>query len=131
MLDEFHLTDKVCYVVSDNAANMRKAFEVKLPVEPESLEESSDDEATVDEPDCWQDVGYEVEDIAKDAIHLRCFAHSLQLAIKDGMKGVKALYGPMGKCSKIASLLHTSTKFQVSIVTLCLGMQRLVVKINK
>lgn len=45
--------------------------------------------------------------------HLRCFAHTLQLTVKDGMSEVKPLYRVMAKCSRLSSLLHTSTTFQV------------------
>ena len=46
--------------------------------------------------------------------HLRCFSHTLQLCITDGLKDCRLLYAPLGKCSKIASLLHSSTTFLVS-----------------
>ena len=43
---------------------------------------------------------------------LACFAHTGQLVVGDGLKETKAVRGAMGKCSKLSSLLHTSTAFQ-------------------
>ena len=57
----------------------------------------------------------EVEDHTSEyqMVHLRCYAHSLQLAVKDGLQELKPIYRTMAKCSKISSLLHSSTTVQV------------------
>lgn len=57
-VDAYGLTDKVSYVVSDNAANMAKAFSTSFP---------SHEPADVDGPELWMDnealieVGYIVK----------------------------------------------------------------------
>lgn len=49
-------------------------------------------------------------------IHLRCFAHSLQLVVKDGMQDNRVMYRTMAKYSKLLSKLHTSTNFQIKLI---------------
>lgn len=91
-----------------------------MPGSKEFARETDDDSANKDDDedgdDQWvEEGGYNPENLrVEDAIsHLRCFAHSLQLVIRDGLKPVKQLTAVLGKCCKISSLLHTSTKFKV------------------
>lgn len=110
---EFNLSDKVSYIVSDNASNMAKAFSVAFP----SCDAEAEEQLLVDDESIWSSEEHP-EDLlvgVSDAEHIRCFAHTLQLTVKDGLKHTKPLYGVMGKASKVCSLLHTSTNFQVNI----------------
>ena len=49
--------------------------------------------------------------------HIRCFSHSLQLTVRDGLKQVQKAYRGLGKCSKISSLLHSSGPVKVCKLT--------------
>ena len=116
ILRQYNLSGRVSYIVSDNAANMAKAFSVKFPVtdhEAESLLVEDDSLWDTDDP---EDV---ISGAYPDASHIRCYAHTLQLTVKDGMKHIKPLYGVMGKTVKVCSLLHTSTTFKVMIFIVC------------
>ena len=107
---EFEISDKVSYIISDNASNMRKAFEVHFMVNSEG---NAEDETVCDE-EIWCDESISPDEISTNmAVHIRCFAHSLQLCVRDGLKVIRSL-SVLGKCSRIASLLHTSISFKVT-----------------
>lgn len=101
---------------------MRKAFATLG-------EEDDDDEDEDDLCDHETDSAAPVAPAVPAAKHLRCFAHSLQLLIKDGLKDSKPLYGALGKCSKIASLLHSSSSFQEKFESV-FGKQRGIAQAN-
>ena len=107
---EFEISDKFAYIISDNASNMRKAFEVHFMVDSEGITE---DETVCDE-EIWCDESISPDEISTNmAVHIRCFAHSLQLCVRDGLKVIRSL-SVLGKCSRIATLLHTSISFKVT-----------------
>lgn len=116
ILLEFEIVDKTKHVISDNASNMAKAFKVTFPL-PEDVEsESDEDELDIEngEDDLSSDL--ELETHVSELTHLRCFAHSIQLTVKDGLREAGVLTLILGKCCKLSSLLHTSTKFKVIIL---------------
>ena len=83
-ISSFCLADKIIAVVSDNATNMIKAFslpgydDIKDTDESESEDENDDDNVMSD------------SDIFLPK-HSRCYAHTLQLTVKDGLKGTGGL----------------------------------------
>ena len=105
----YDLESKIRYIISDNVLNMRKAFEVTLPgsVINEDLEDEEDS--------YWFDGEEDVVDddlIAQPEVgHLRCFAHSLQLVVREGLQHVKLMSSALGQCCSIASTLHSSSKY--------------------
>lgn len=104
ILEEYDITDKVSFIVTDNASNMKKAFQVKMPA-GNSEDGSSDEE---------EDMAAELDTGGLFGSHQRlsCFAHSLQLVVGDGMKELKSMSRAISKICKLASLLHTSTIFK-------------------
>ena len=93
---------------------MRAAFAVRFS--PDVPDDDEDDEDIEDE--FWQDLEdgsneSVTTDVFPTSTHLRCFAHTLQLAIKDALKETKVIYKALAKCSKLCSLVHTSTSFKV------------------
>ena len=84
--------------------------------------------------------GQEVEPSAvvtveNEVVHLRCFAHSLQLVVRDRLnqKGtVKTMYKALAKASKLTTLLHTSGVVKVSTTNkyACHGTVLLCVKVD-
>ncbi|CAL9699779.1 unnamed protein product [Knipowitschia caucasica] len=109
--DEYSIKDKLDYIISDNAANMRKAFTVCFPSEQED-----DDKDHLDDPLVWCDLSLEEQQTVDAAMsrkqRLQCFAHTLQLVVGDGLKETKVACPSLSKLSKLSSLLHTSTTFK-------------------
>lgn len=53
--DEYNIKDKLDYIISDNAANMRKAFTVCFPTE-QGEEHDDDDGDHLDNPELWHNL---------------------------------------------------------------------------
>ncbi|KAI7808688.1 hypothetical protein IRJ41_011592 [Triplophysa rosa] len=106
--DEYNIKDKLDYIITDNAANMRKAFSVCFPSE----QEDDDDRDHLDDPELWCDLTLEDQQTVDAAMakkqRLHCFAHTLQLVVKE----TKMACPSLSKLSKLSSLLHTSTTFK-------------------
>uniref|UniRef100_A0A4W6C0P2 HAT C-terminal dimerisation domain-containing protein n=1 Tax=Lates calcarifer TaxID=8187 RepID=A0A4W6C0P2_LATCA len=98
--DEYNIKHKLDYIISDNAANMQKAFTVCFPSE----QEDGDDGDHLDDPELWCDLTLEDQQT--------CFAHTLQLVVGDSLKETKVVSPSLSKLSKLSSLLHTSTTFK-------------------
>ena len=110
---EFNIYTKVNHIVTDNASNMTKAF-VTLPgfgdideAEEETSECDSDSE--VDSASDEVSAGDVLDDCLTPFKHHSCFAHSLQLVIKDGFLGQSQINGIIAKCAKLVSFVHKST----------------------
>lgn len=129
VLEEFHLEGKVSFVVSDNASNMKKAFEVlkELLAEEISIDhddminevDNDDDEQIVDES-LWQDLNdddaIEVSVVLDQSClkRLSCFAHTLQLVVRDGISKLATATGMLAKISKLANNVHQSALFKAA-----------------
>ncbi|KAL0199462.1 hypothetical protein M9458_008002 [Cirrhinus mrigala] len=113
IVDEYNIASKVEYIITDNAANMKCAFEVKLPQDEQHSDESDVEHGDLDDESLWEDVTWEDETVlTRRRQRLSCFAHSLQLVVHDGMKEAKAFSSALAQMSKFTSLLHTSTQFK-------------------
>lgn len=106
ILDDYNISDKVDFIITDNAANMKKAFKVIMADHSDDSEDDSEDEEDM--------VGEQLDTdfLLGSRQRLSCFAHSLQLVIGDGMKEVKVMSRAISKMAKLASLLHSSTVFK-------------------
>lgn len=111
---KFNLKAKVSFVVSDNASNMKKAFQVL----DECLRESQGQgEGEMDDDTVWEDLEEdahaEISSVFENNTikRLPCFAHTLQLAIKDGLSTI--VTSPvLSKCTALANLVHHSALFK-------------------
>ena len=108
---------KVYRVVTDNASNVKKAFSGSLPgfgVEQDSDtddddQDDDDDEQTTDsdnDDDNNPDVRLDEIEIPQ---RLSCFAHTLQLSIKDGLKSCGKISSILAKASRIVNHVRKST----------------------
>lgn len=98
--------------MTDNASNMKKAFEVRFPDQEQDDEELDEDEAELG------DLSEEEEGEIQTALQtnsrhrVSCFAHTLQLVIGDGLQNMRVIGKAMAKVSKMSTLLHRSTVFK-------------------
>lgn len=116
------LEGKVSFIVTDNASNMKRAIEVLKDVQETSEVpgESNADEGVLDDETMWEDMEEQDNVDIQQTIdrqcsaRLACFAHTLQLVVKDGLAkltaaGVRLM---MGKCTKLCNLVHQSALFR-------------------
>ena len=107
VIDEYELQSKVRFIVTDNASNMRKAMDVMTSVQDD------DDQTTLDDPSFWLDMDVDVASVMGEYHeHVSCFAHSLQLVVRDGLSVISSGRPFLSKCSKIANMVHQSALFR-------------------
>ena len=143
-VNHFNIQSKLVRLITDSCSNNIAAFGTLVIPGFESYFRNDDED---DEPYCSSDsdgeqstidsldensVSIETDDvlnqfvdsivIANESFRLPCYAHTLQLVVKDGMKGLTGPNSALEKISKIAKLSHSSTliaerfeKIQVSI----------------
>ena len=111
----FDIDKKVKYIVSDNASsNMVKAFslpEFEASTESEvSVASKAQNSDSADENDPTRETSeLDDEDILEYLPeHLSCFAHTLQLVVKDRMKEIGSLQRVISKSSNIVSHVRKS-----------------------
>lgn len=100
VVSDYDLSGKIVAVVTDNAANMVKAF--TLPGYQDDIEMGEEDDNEAGE-DVTDDV---LEDIPQ---HDRCFAHTLQLIVKDGLQSDSQINSILSKVSTIVGHVRKST----------------------
>ena len=126
IIDDNSIKEKLFFVVSDNASNMRKAFDVMQSFNYANPETSSDLSETdvddagegVSDDSLWLDlndadaaeVSYVLDSHSTE--RLPCFSHSLQLVVRDGLDKAASLRSLLSKCAKLANLCHQSTHFR-------------------
>ena len=104
---EFVISGKVDNIVTNNGSNMLKAFHL-LEVENEAT--TSSDSTDSDDEEELQPVkicSSELDDIKPN--HYSCFAHSLQLVVKDGMENAEQIKQVLAKASRLVSHVRHST----------------------
>ena len=105
----FQISRKVAYTITDRASNMIKAF--SLPGFSAQRDDSDDDSEVEDE---FETPSVLADDIYGDITneHIPCFAHTMQLTIKDGFKQASSINKVLSKASGIVShvkkLIHSS-----------------------
>lgn len=110
IVEEYNLQTKVRCIVTDNASNMRKAMDVMF-----SKQDDIDDQTAIDDASLWCDleVDLNLESVFHGKReHISCFAHSLQLVVRDGLKVVSSGRPFLSKCCKISNILHQSALFR-------------------
>jgi len=117
IIEEFKLQGKVHYIVTDNASNMKKALTFVFPSDSEKSDGSEvgveDSNDSLDDDSLWSDVADDQVLVAVDRLGERvpCFAHSLQLTVRDGLAKMGVARQAIAKCCKLASLVHQSSHF--------------------
>jgi hypothetical protein len=130
-VNDFKLRGKLEYVVTDNASNMRKALDIlkevmTVPVD-ENVNVNEEENGEVGQPlpvdliddetlfsDLDEEDAKEVKDVFQrhSVDRLSCFAHSLQLVVKDGLDNCAAIRSVIAKCTALANTCHQSAGFK-------------------
>lgn len=118
VINNFNITDKVSNIITDNASNMVKAFSLPGFCQSDAKYDSGSDlDSEPDDDDEMGDQGdadsETVESSEELFIYLPqrdgCFAHTLQLVVKDGMKEIGSLRSLVSKVSALVSHIRKST----------------------
>ena len=113
-VSDFNINSKLTFIVTDSAANMLKAFSLPgFETINECVHES--DESDDDDSDCVfteiadDETSQFYDDLSNISQHIPCFAHTIQLVIKDGFKEVHNIAKVLKKASTIVSFVKKST----------------------
>lgn len=105
----YDISDKVRNVITDNAANMKKALQFSLPGFPSKAEakrEDSNDEKSDSETDEDEEDALEFPDDNFPTLG-HCYAHTIQLVVKDGLSETSQhLKGVVSKASNIVKFVR-------------------------
>ncbi|CAF1208015.1 unnamed protein product [Adineta steineri] len=133
VLDHYNLKEKIFKIVTDNAANMVKAFKFgllandindtddetiggeKIPIlNTNSSDDDNIDDQCLDVNDfSFMNIEYGnsfIDDEDPTDVRLSCFVHSLQLCVRDGIKDASFMVKIFGKCKAVAQYSHKSSK---------------------
>ena len=106
VVSEFDVRDKIKHVVTDSAANIKKAFLTLPGFENDTSDSDIEDE---DDDDIEGEYSSKALLLQSDLEHHSCFAHILQLVVKDGIAKAGPISTVIKKCSKFVSFLRKST----------------------
>jgi len=133
ILEELGISRKIYRVITDNASNMIKAYKFGITVNDQSdsenlsqplsqstessesyTEHESNDESDTESEWTFLDAIDDLADRSNGSeetnVRLSCFAHSLQLAIRDGLNKIAYLSKTFAKCKTLSKKSHKSSK---------------------
>jgi len=144
IIDSYGIRSKIVRIVTDNGANVIKAMrffnddsndsETRSPDDPVDISDSSaydeividsdeeiseEEDMSGDESDQWpavfQDTIGLLDSGKNESANLRCYAHTMQLVIKDSLKSITSLSALTKKCFSIAQKSHNIQAFSEAI----------------
>ena len=109
IISDFGVREKVKHIITDSASNVKKVF-LTLPgyedVEDHTASDDSEAEGESEFERC-DNVSLDESQVLFE--HHACFAHVLQLVVKDGMAKVGQINTIIKRCSSLVSFVHRST----------------------
>ncbi|CAF3962704.1 unnamed protein product, partial [Rotaria magnacalcarata] len=126
VLERFNIKKKVFRIVTDNASSMIKAYKFGLCFDAENIEVDEKNQFIIEndlmiedfeeqfESDNLQVVNMSSSDFDENEdsspVRLSCFAHTLQLCIRDGLKNVPYISKVLEKCQILGKCSNQSSK---------------------
>ncbi|CAM4841257.1 unnamed protein product [Rotaria magnacalcarata] len=127
VLDRFEIKEKVFKIITDNASSMIKAYKFGLFADEETDEHGDTSSSMSEVVTIFDDYDHDLElsdfqaiNINHDEddddlegttnIRLSCFAHTLQLVVRDGFKKSSNISRVLNKCQVLAKFSHKSSK---------------------
>ena len=88
VISDFHIAEQIKHIVTDSGSNVKKAFLSRPGYEGDEVEDQDSSSISEGEMDSEESepTGYSLEGLCFE--HNACFAHTLQLVVKDRMKKV-------------------------------------------
>ena len=115
---DFQIKPKIFKAITDNASNMKKAFQpISLPgfvlADDESEDEDDDNESLgISIEECEeQDQDLQLDNLER----ISCFAHTLQLCVKDGINASRQITKAIAKVAHIVNHVKKSTNRKVGV----------------
>ncbi|CAF1422957.1 unnamed protein product [Rotaria magnacalcarata] len=128
ILDRFNMKEKVYKIVTDNTSSMIKAYKFGLSVDDEIIDDDNEVQLMANAHTTFNAFNQEVDtssfhfiNIPQDDgdlidgdnpsnIRLSCFAHTLQLCIRDGLKNASYVPKVLAKCQALAKFSNKSSR---------------------
>ncbi|CAF3184086.1 unnamed protein product [Rotaria socialis] len=128
VLDSFNIKEKIFRIITDNAASMVKAYKFGLSTQSEQECFSSHNGIDISDGDTKSDAcdddfnftDFQFFNIQHDGIinnvedgspiRISCFAHTLQLSVRDGLEKLSQISKLLEKCRILARCSQKSTK---------------------
>ena len=123
IITQLNLQGKVGYIITDNAANILKAF-VKLP--GAEVERGDDSESDEDEDQDFYITVDSLEKFYHIPQHISCFIHTLQLVVQDGLKILALCHQVLAKHQKWLVLFVIPAKLLLFLKIITNSRQRMI-----
>ena len=104
VVSDFGISEKVKHIIRDNGSNIKAFTQVTLP----GYEEEDTDDLSNEDKDNFESISTSSLDGFSIERHA-CFAHTLQLVIKDGLARAGQLNKVIKQCSNRVSFIPNST----------------------
>ena len=115
LLNNWTISLQVEFIVTDNPANMKKAFEAKFTVdEKESTVREELDDNVEGEKSIWEELDDENATHVNTSLNrssrqrISCFAHSFQLVVGDGLSDTRCINRAVSKLTKLALFIRST-----------------------
>ena len=111
-VEKFNILQRLFRVVTDNASNMLKAFPESVSLPGFDIDDEDENEDDDDMAGCFDEED-EIDDLNDTSLipkRISCFAHTLQLCVKDGLASPSSIVTKViAKAAKVVNHIKKST----------------------
>jgi len=112
IISNFGMRGKVNHIITDSASNVKKAFLTLPGYEDVEEDHTTSDVSEAKESERCDSANNSLDESDESQVlaeHHACFAHVLQLEVKDGMAKAGQINVVIKRCSSLVSFVHRST----------------------